>query len=348
MKKFDTRVYSVSDFTEWQSSGQLELSPAFQRRPVWSEKAKSYIMNTIIKGKPMPKILMTQDLKKSKTVRILIDGQQRIRAILDFVNDGFKISKTHNDDYGGKLFGELPEAVKRDFYKYEIGTDILFDLDYPETLDIFARLNTYSVRLNKQELFNAEYLGQFKQAAYKMGYKYVTYWKESKILSDQQIARMGEAEFASDLLVMFIDGIQSNKQIEKYYKQFENEDKDKIVANSESKFDKTMSIIGEMYRPEDIANTNFRRIQLFYSLFGSVAHSLFGLKNLKADSKIPNVKNNVKKIRVLLDDLSSKYDSVNKSKDIEELVDAARRGTTDIGKRIRRSEIISKFIAKGL
>jgi hypothetical protein len=209
-------------------------------------------------------------------------------------------------------------------------------------------LNTYSVRLNKQELFNAEYLGHFKQAAYKMGYKYVTYWKESKILSEQQIARMGEAEFASDLLVIFIDGIQSNKQIEKYYKQFENEDKDKAVASSESKFDKTMSIIGEMYRPEDIANTNFRRIQLFYSLFGSVAHSLFGLKNLKSDSKIPNIKYNIKKIRVLLDDLSSKYDSENKTKDIEELVDAARRGTTDISKRIRRSEIINKFIIKGL
>ncbi len=79
MKKFDTRVYSISDFVEWNSSKLLELSPSFQRRSVWSEKAKSYLMDTIIRGKPVPKVLMTQDLKKSKTIRTIIDGQQRIR-----------------------------------------------------------------------------------------------------------------------------------------------------------------------------------------------------------------------------------------------------------------------------
>jgi len=54
------------------------------------------------------------------------------------------------------IFSSLPDSVKSDIYKYEIGVDVLFDMSYEETLDIFARLNTYSVRLNKQELFNAK------------------------------------------------------------------------------------------------------------------------------------------------------------------------------------------------
>ncbi len=44
MKNFDTRTYSISDFVEWDKSGLLELSPDFQRRSVWSDKAKSYLI----------------------------------------------------------------------------------------------------------------------------------------------------------------------------------------------------------------------------------------------------------------------------------------------------------------
>jgi hypothetical protein len=346
MKKFDTRVYSISDFIEWNTNKSLDLSPSFQRRSVWSEKAKSYLMDSIIRGKPLPKVLMTQDLKKSKTIRVIIDGQQRIRSILEFVEDSFKIQKAHNEEFCGKFFSNLPEQVKRDFMKYEIGVDVLFDLDYPETLDIFARLNTYSVRLNKQELFNAEYLGYFKQAAYRLGYRYVNYWKEASILSDQKITRMGEAEFASDLLVLFADGIQSNKQVEKYYKLYE--DSEGQMPKFETQFDATMSLIGEIYPAKDISRTNFRRVQLFYSLFACVAHSLIGIKNFRTDLRISSIKSKSKKLRVLLDDLSDRYDKEDQNKEIQELIDASRRGTTDPKRRTRRSEIISKFLINGL
>ena len=55
MKNFDTRVYSISDFLEWHRNGLLELSPDFQRREVWSEKAKSYLIDTILRGNPFQK-----------------------------------------------------------------------------------------------------------------------------------------------------------------------------------------------------------------------------------------------------------------------------------------------------
>lgn len=63
MKNFDTRVYSVSDFLEWEGNGLLNLSPDFHRRSVWKEKAKSYLVDTLLRGKPIPKIIITQELK---------------------------------------------------------------------------------------------------------------------------------------------------------------------------------------------------------------------------------------------------------------------------------------------
>ncbi len=45
-----------------ESQKALELNPRFQRRSVWSPNAKSYLMDTILRGKPMPKIFIRQKI----------------------------------------------------------------------------------------------------------------------------------------------------------------------------------------------------------------------------------------------------------------------------------------------
>src|SRR5476651_2166971 len=51
MKNFDSRTYSINDFREWNDRQQLELAPRFQRRDVWTDKARSFLMDTILRGK---------------------------------------------------------------------------------------------------------------------------------------------------------------------------------------------------------------------------------------------------------------------------------------------------------
>src|SRR5947209_8494775 len=120
-QRFNTRNYSVRDFEEWHEKDELVLAPKFQRREVWSPKARSYLVDTIIRGKPIPKIYMRQDTnpKTRRTTREIVDGQQRLRTILTYINDGFKISRTHNEDYGGKFFSQLDTATQKDILRYE-------------------------------------------------------------------------------------------------------------------------------------------------------------------------------------------------------------------------------------
>lgn len=339
MKNFDTRVYSIGDFLEWNASDLLDLSPDFQRRGVWTQQAKSYLMDTIISGKPIPKILMTQNLRGTRNRRIVIDGQQRLRSIIEFCNDDYTIYKSHNHEFGGILYSDLDDGAKSDILKYEIGVDLLFDLSYEETLDIFARLNTYSVKLNKQELLNAQYLGPFKQASYKLGYRFVKYWAAGGILSSQKIARMGEAELASDLMVITVDGIQSNKSIEKYYKSYNSEEKSLMVEFDQAS--ETLDLIMEIYPAVDLKSTNFRRIQLFYSLFCAVYHSLFEIKKFSG-KRNPNLRKEINKVRVQLDDFSALYDQEDKG--LEEFIDASRRATTDQSKRELRARKLCEVI----
>ena len=246
MKNFDSRTYSINDFIEWDERNLLEISPKFQRRSVWSPQAKSYLISTILEQKPLPKIFVraTTDPKTKTTVREVVDGQQRLRTILSFVKDGFRISKVHSEEYGGLLYSELSDEIQSEFLRYEISVDLLLDLCDRDILDVFARLNTYSVSLNKQELFNAKYFGYFKQLVYRLSGIYYTFWTNNKIFTDRKIMRMAEAELVTDLLICMIDGIQSKKGAEKYYQNYEDVfDERKII---EERFCEIMNLIGNL------------------------------------------------------------------------------------------------------
>lgn len=69
--------FRVSDFLEWQRAGTLQLNPNFQRRHVWKKGAKSYLLDTIVRGLPIPIIFprdLPADLKTFRAKRDVIDG----------------------------------------------------------------------------------------------------------------------------------------------------------------------------------------------------------------------------------------------------------------------------------
>ncbi len=344
MKNFDTRSYNISDLIEWHETGLLDLSPKYQRRSVWTEKAKSYLIDTIIRGKPIPKILMTQSLLGGRNIRTVVDGQQRVRAILGFYSGDFKISRAHNKELAGSRYDDLADEAKNEFLKYEVGVDLLFDQRYEDILDIFARLNTYSVKLNPQELINSTYLGYFKQLTYACGYSYVGYWLESGVLTEKEVTRMAEAELASDLVACLISGIQAKKSIPGFYRKYEDDEDG--LSGVQEKFDAVMAYIGAIYTANELGATNFKRIHIFYSLFAAIAHGLFGLPGMD-DVPRPNLTiKSVGVVRTVLDDISAKFDQfvnidpLDWDVDYFDFIQASRRGTTDLGARLLRSKFI--------
>lgn len=349
VKNFDTRAYSISDFAEWDSSGLLVLSPRFQRRAVWSSKAKSYLVDTIVRGKPMPKVIITQALVDGKNVRTVVDGQQRLRTILDYLADGFSVSRTHNSEYGGLTYSQLPEEAKQDFWQYEIGVDLIFETEMSELLDIFSRLNTYSVKLNTTELLNATYLGDFKTAVHTLGHKYADQWKDCGVLSDSQIARMSDVELAGDLLGALLDGVSGRKALKNFYKKYDDDINGRIPAECAS-FEAVMSYLSELMTPEEWAATNFRRPHLFYSLFLAVSALL---NNTPENVEKPEgaVLPSNSKVRVALNDLSLEYDLAGPTdavsdKRFAEFMKDSRRATTDQLPRMRRSSYIVDTILR--
>lgn len=87
--------------TEYQRSGGL-----------WPAPAKSYFIDTIIKEFPFPKVYFHEriDMKTKRPCREIVDGQQRLSTIVDFVEDKFALG-SNAGEMQGKRFSDLMAAV---------------------------------------------------------------------------------------------------------------------------------------------------------------------------------------------------------------------------------------------
>lgn len=272
-------TFSFADFLSWKKAGTLELSPSFQRRSVWTKPQKSYFVDTVYRGLPVPIVFLRErtDVESLSTIREVIDGQQRLRTLLSFIDpsclkdltsrDDFQVEQRHNRDIAKKNFDELNEQQKRRILSYQFSVHVLqSDTSDAEVLSIFARMNSTGSKLNEQELRNAEYFGEFKISAYESAFRNLERWREWKVFSEQEIARMKEVEFTSVLYINLIDGLFERTQgnITKYYKLYD--DGFPRRAEIEHRFQEIMNKIDEKIGVR-LAKSAYSNSSLFLQLF---------------------------------------------------------------------------------
>ena len=344
------RAYSVNDFLSWSTRQELVLQPRFQRRDVWTLNAKSHLIDTIIRGLPIPIIFIRQnvDVERRKTIREVVDGQQRLRAVISFCSEEFTLLKSQNPSFGGMTFSELPQDVRQRFLTYEFSVVLLEEVSDADVLDIFARLNTYAQKLTHQELLNAAFYGELKQTVYKLGYDHLEFWRQNQILSDRQIVRMAEAELTTELLVVMLFGIQRRRvKIIDLYRTYDDSfpEKDRVIKEFQGVIDSIGRCLGD-----SLKDTIFRRRVLFYSLFCSFYHVMYGIPStpeLIQSERPRHLAQDVSlKIKDSLLALSSRYKAPSPPSDIQEFLAATQKATGERDQRILRINTIVKYIQK--
>ena len=225
--KIDTRVYTINDVYKWYKDGELDYSPKYQRNSVWNNSAKSFLIDTVLKSFSVPPIFMRQtiNINTKTTRREVVDGQQRIRSIIDFLEDKFKIIKSQNVDNGNKFFSTLGDEAKKTILEYQLVFILVNIEDDNEIYDLFFRLNTNNYVLNKQEIRNAKYWGEYKVTILNFSAKYRGFFISQGIFNDKQVARMADVEYAAMLVNVFLNGVQTEnpKDIDNCYEKYNDD-----------------------------------------------------------------------------------------------------------------------------
>jgi hypothetical protein len=342
-KFLHTTHRTVTWFRKAFQNSELELTPPFQRQAVWTPLQKSYLIDTILNGLPIPELYM-QDLgdEQGGETHVLVDGQQRIRSVLDFtegnlVLEGADVTRA----WRGMVFEDLSPDQKKAVFNYRFVVRILpADLREEDIRHIFARINKNTVALNDQEIRNATYWGPFIQSIQLMADD-DPYWAECGVFSATDHRRMLDQEFISELAVAYLHGPQNKKdRLDTYYQLYEEQFEDR--EDLEQTFRKVTS---ELIRilPK-LSGTRWRKKSDFYTLFLEMAS--------RRDS-IPADEAEVERIRNSLLEFGSQVDGLLKLEErdwgeqdgrVISYARAVARAASDRANRVGRASALSEFV----
>lgn len=252
------QTYHVSDFIEWRNKKQLILDPEFQRGAVWTSAAKTFLIDTILRGFPIPQIFLRTriDTERQATIREVVDGQQRLRTIFEFADGKLRLSSKANE-FAGKTYNEIDQESKERFLSYSLSTIQLINAENSEILEIFARLNSYSVRVTPAELRHARYSEPVKWRIWESTRLWGDLWSEYRLVSVRDAVRMKNNSFMAELFMTVENGLSDGgePQIDKYYRERKKEDSEYFDPIC-SDVDHIVQDILDHYA-EDFAETTF-------------------------------------------------------------------------------------------
>jgi len=327
-----TTHHNVSWFKKAADDGELVIRPRYQRNPVWLKPQKSSLIDTILRGFPVPELYMQELIETDGSQEhVVVDGQQRVTTCLEFVSGEFEISEKESDKWGGLGFYDLTEDEQRIIWKYPFVVRIIPDIPEDEVKDIFTRLNRYNMALNKQELRHATYWGEFITCV--EGIAENDFWGESGIFSANDVRRMLDVEYISELAVGVLHGPQNKKNsLDRWYKIYEAEFPDRHFL--EEVF---ASVLGELAHVlPDLRHTRWRRSSDFYTLFLVFADHVEDLPLNREERALAQGK-----LTAFGDQVSAflAADSGGKGKSaVSKYAKAVARAATDLANRTERSK----------
>jgi hypothetical protein len=335
--KYNVTIQTIAWLNARRTDGTLEISPKFQRRAVWLDAERSQLAETVCSQLPFPEIYIHHETDPATGTQrhIVVDGQQRITSILMFI-DG-KINLPVNDNWAGQYFADLDDDQKRNFWDYLIVVRSLSQTNDAEIRSLFELLNTNTVALNDQELRNARFRGRFKLAAERFADNPL--FLTVGLFTPRDIRRMLDVEFASELLLLVVEGVTNKKDLlDEFYYQFE-EDFPK-EAEFEADFNSAMSLVRSLL--VDDAQVSFRSKSNFYSLFGACLRYY----RLTKRASFKNADNVASRIEALL--TAARTGQIEgKPQQYTEYADAVTRAASDKGRRQRREDILFALINEG-
>jgi hypothetical protein len=153
MIRYNVRSRYLVDVINDIKDRKIILAPYFQRKLVWRLAHKVDFIKTILLGYPFPEIFIARgaiDVLSMQSTSALVDGQQRMSTIKEFIEDRFAA-----DD---KKYSQLTPEEKAVFLKYEIAIiDLDLEQDNPQVIEIFKRLNRTFYALSLIEKLSTEF-----------------------------------------------------------------------------------------------------------------------------------------------------------------------------------------------
>jgi 5-methylcytosine-specific restriction endonuclease McrA len=205
--RYETQTKTVIDLINLHEDGLLNLEPGFQRQSVWSERDRAKLIDSILRGYPLPAIFLYKRQADGRMVSDVVDGKQRLESVLMFAGEMRGKFRVHT---------QLPGHEERTWYDWsKLGraklhhlvenyklTCIEIDGGLSDIIDVFVRINSTGKALTGQERRHARYYkNSFLKEADRLARRLEPFWRRWRIFSQGQLSRMRHIELIAELML---------------------------------------------------------------------------------------------------------------------------------------------------
>jgi 5-methylcytosine-specific restriction endonuclease McrA len=280
-KKHDS--FSVKKILNLNKTGKLNLNPGFQRASVWSNNDKKALIDTILKGLPLPNVFLWEHKEGNKKIYDVIDGKQRIESLLEFTRFRLPMSVKFDPDrdqdwnwpepyeWTWKELQKEERKIASRFLSYTLPVVIVRG-SLPDVEQVFIRINSTGKKLSPQEIRHAKWYKNsnllLAAESIAKARKYERYFTEMGILSASQITRMKAIELVTELILSVEreDVLDRKKSLDSV---MGNQGINKATITRISK--EVKSILDQIQRTfPELPTSRFRKTSDFYALFLAV------------------------------------------------------------------------------
>jgi len=282
--------YGIEDIINQFTEKLLVIDDSYQRRSIWMLRDKIRLIETILNGYLIPPLYLWQaksDANTGKKIKHIVDGQQRVKAIVEYIEGAYKLDPRYltldgKAEYIGKDFSDLSKTDKLKIWDYDLAAiDLKSTVTREQIGTIFTRLNLTEYSLNDQERRHSGKDGLFAQLAAKIA-RY-DFWNDESLFTLGGLKRMKDVEFCASLLLMAREGIidqTSQKALNDAYDDYKEDYPD--AENDENTIVAWMEIVGSFITPK--TRSFIKRKSQLYTMFclADCIHS----KNLEVTKKM--------------------------------------------------------------
>jgi hypothetical protein len=209
-------------------AGVVRINQRYQRSgQIWPGRAKSFLVETVIRGMPIPRVLLHDVPNPTAPHQSdIIDGQQRCTILADYKNNRFSLTAdVDGERLHGKKYSDLSAHDQAAFDSYSIPLDRYSGVTPKDIRQVFRRLNFYTAPLNAAEQRHAQFYGELSRFVEEHAERWRTLTEEMRIFTVKQLRRRAHEQFMAEVVDAMLNGIStpSAKTLRRTYHDNERE-----------------------------------------------------------------------------------------------------------------------------
>jgi len=243
---YNTRDYAIDFLVAQFKDDEFFIDPEYQRNFVWDSVRKCRFIESILLGYPIPFMFFSDNDDGRCDI---VDGAQRTSTLEEFLNNDLVLSDLKKlTELNGFTFEQLPPPIQRKFNKTTLRIIALEEGTSLEVRqEIFNRINTSALPLNKTETRRGAFAGAFMEFMSACSNKLL--FKKLCPISDDSKKRFEDIELITRFFA-YVNNYQSfEHEVSDFLDEFvENHKNQSENATFEAEFDAMLNFV-EQYFP---------------------------------------------------------------------------------------------------